>query len=478
MEPPSVVETSAPVERGPRGWLRTVIDAVRGSATEDYTREDLGRAIILLAIPMVLEMVLESVFAVVDTFFVARLGADAVATVGLTEAMLTLIFAVAMGLSMATTAMVARRIGESDREGAAVAAAHAIGIGVLVSLITAVVGVAAAPALLGLMGASASVIEMGYAYTAILIGGSLTIFLLFLINAIFRGAGDAAIAMRVLWFSNLINLVLDPCLIFGLGPFPELGLTGAAIATTIGRGIGVAFQLWVLFGGHGRIHLQARHFRFDPAVAWRLLRVSGNGIFQFLIQTASWIGLVRIVAIFGSGALAGYTIAIRIIIFTILPSWGLSNAAATLVGQNLGAGRPDRAERSVWLTSLYNMVFLGLVSVVFVGMPEPLVRIFTRDPEVVAHGVDCLRYVSSAYVFYAFGMVIVQAFNGAGDTRTPAIINLFCYWMFQIPMAWALALPLGLGPVGVFLSIAIAESVLAVVSVLVFRRGKWREQKI
>jgi putative MATE family efflux protein len=427
---------------------------------------------------MVLEMVMESLFGIVDVFFVARLGADAVATVGLTESILSVIFGVAMGLSMATTAMVARRIGEKDPEGAAVAAVHSIGIGVVVALVIAAAGFWLAPHLLGWMGASPSIVATGSTYTRVMLGGVVSIFLLFLINAIFRGAGDAAIAMRTLWIANAINIVLDPCLINGWGPFPRLGVTGAAVATTIGRSTGVLYQLAKLLGGRGRVKVHRRQIKLDTEVLQRLVRVSLNGMLQFLIATASWLGLVRIAAMFGSAAIAGYTIAIRILIFAILPSWGLANAAATLVGQNLGAGKPGRAERSVWLTGFYNMIFLGCVAVLFIAFAERIIGIFTNDSAVVPLGVACLRFVSYGYVFYAYGMVMVQAFNGAGDTLTPTFINFFCYWLFQIPLAYTLAIKSGMGANGVFLAIAISESALAVVAMLFFRRGKWKKQKI
>jgi putative MATE family efflux protein len=328
------------------------------------------------------------------------------------------------------------------------------------------------------MNATPEIIAVGTGYGRIILGGNIVIMFLFLNNAIFRGAGDATIAMRSLWIANIINLVLDPCLIFGLGPFPRLGVTGSAIASTIGRGVGVLFQLYVLSRGQGRVRISRQQMRVDPRVMLRLLRVSIGGMFQFLVATASWLGLVRIVAIFGGAALAGYTIAIRIIIFAILPSWGMSNAAATLVGQNLGAGKPERAERSVWVTGFCNMVFLGLVTIVFVAFARPLINIFTTDPEVVPYGIDALRYISYGYVFYAYGMVMVASFNGAGDTTTPTLINLACYWLFQIPLAYTLALPIGLGARGVFLAICIAESTIAVVGILVFRRGKWKTRKI
>jgi putative MATE family efflux protein len=454
-----------------------VREAIAGSQ-QDFTQGSLGRAILLLAVPMVLEMSMESLFGVVDMYWVARLGPDAVAAVTISESLLTLVFAVALGLSMSTTAMVARRIGEKNPEAAAVAAVQAILIGLAVSAAVGVAGAVWARPLLRLMGAAPAVVAGGWAYTAIVLGGSVTILLLFLINAVFRGAGDAAIAMRTLWFANLVNIVLDPCFIYGWGPFPEMGLPGAAVATTIGRGLGVCYQLWVLFSGRGRVVVRRADVRLEPVVLWRLFRISLTGMFQFFISTASWLGLVRIIAVFGSAALAGYGVAIRIIIFSILPSWGLSNAAATLVGQNLGARQPDRAERSVWTTGFYNMVFLGLLALVFIVVPGPLVRIFTSDPAVVSVGVDCLRYISYGYVFYAYGMVMVQAFNGAGDTFTPTVINLFCYWLWEIPLAYVLARWTGLGVTGVFLAIAIAESTTALVGILAFRRGRWKKHEI
>ncbi|MGH7496449.1 MAG: MATE family efflux transporter [bacterium] len=451
--------------------------ALRGAELE-FTEGSLGRAIVLLAIPMVLEMVMESIFAVVDVFFVAKLGADAVAAVGLTESVITLVYAVAIGLSMATTAMVARRIGEKDRQGAIVAAVQAIAIGIVLSLPITVAGVLFAPQILAWMGASANVVTIGAGYTLVMLGSNLTIMMLFLINAVFRGAGDAAIAMRVLWLANTINVVLDPCLIFGFGPFPELGLQGAAIGTLIGRGAGVVYQVYLLFKGRGRIQIRRTDLQLVPAVMLQLLRTSLGGVFQILIATASWVGLTRIVSTFGSSALAGYTIAIRIIVFTLLPSWGLSNAAATLVGQNLGAGKPERAEKSVWLTGFGNMLFLAGLALIFVLFAEELVGFFTTEAEVTPYATSCLRIVSYGYLFYAYGMVIVQAFNGAGDTYTPTLINLGCYWLFQIPLAYALAMPLQAGPQGVFVAITVAESLIAVVGLMIFRRGNWKTKKI
>jgi putative MATE family efflux protein len=423
-------------------------------------------------------MSMESLFGIVDVFWVASLGPDAVAAVGLTEGLLTLIFAAAMGLCMATTAMVARRIGEKDPAGAAAAAVQSILLGLLISLPIGLGGALFAPQLFRLMGASPEVVATGSSFGAIMLGGNATIFLLFLVNAIFRGAGDAVSAMRALWIGNAINLLLDPCLIFGLGPFPEMGVTGNAIATNIGRGIGVLYQVSVICRGNGRLTIGREQLRIDWPVLWRLLKVSLSGMFQFLIPMASYLVLVRMVSMFGSAALAGYTIALRIIIVAILPAWGMCNAAATLVGQNLGAKQPDRAETSVWRIGLYNMVFLCGVAVTFISFAEPMIRFFTRDSSVIPFGVDCLRMVSYGYGFYAYGMVLVQAFNGAGDTNTPTIINVFCYWLFQLPLAYVLSQPFGLGAQGVFLAITLAESVLAVVSIFFFRLGRWKEQQI
>ena len=446
--------------------------AVRGTQ-QDYTEGSLNRAVFLLSVPMILEMVMESVFGVLYVYFVGRLGPEAVASVGLTESFLAIVFAVAIGLSMSVTALVARRIGEKQPEQAAHTAVQAIALGVAASLPFAVAAFWSRE-LLGLMGAPSSVIETGWGYTAWMLAGNASIMLLFLINAVFRGAGDATVAMRSLWLANAVNIVLDPCLIFGLGPFPELGVTGAAIGTTIGRAVGVAYQLRALGSPHGRLGVGRRHLRLDRGVMLHLAKVSIGGIGQFLIGTASWLGLVRILTPFGAAALASYTIALRIVIVALLPSWGMSNAVATLVGQNLGAGKPDRAERSVWLVGLYNMAFLLGVMVVFLVWAEPLIAVFTSDPAVQSLGATCLRVVSYGYAFYAWGMVLVQAFNGAGDTATPTWINLGCYWCFQIPLALLLARGFDWGPTGVFFAITIAEALLAVVGLVVFRRGAWK----
>ena len=445
---------------------------------QDFTEGSLSRGIALLAVPTVLEMAMESTFGLVDAFWVARLGSEAMATVGLTESLVVLIFSIAMGLSVAATATVARRIGEKDPEGAAIASVQAIGCGMAISLAAGIGGALFAPQLLGLMHATPGVIRTGSRYTAVLLGGNASIILLFLINGIFRGSGDAATAMRTLWLANLINMVLDPCLIYGYAGFPGLGVMGAAVATTTGRGVGVAYQLWVLFGGCGRVAVGRRHLRIDWPVLRRLLRVTRTSMIQYFVSTASWVTLARINASFGSAAAAGYTLALRIILFGILPSWGICCAAATLVGQNLGAKRPDRAERAVWLAGSYNMAFLTLVGIVFFFGAPFFVRGFTSDPQVVSIAVQCLKYVSLGYPFYAWGMIMEQAFNGAGDTATPTWINLFCYWMLQLPLAWWLAQTAGLGPRGVYLAICSAESVLAVVSVVLFRRGRWKQVQI
>src|ERR1700737_4617876 len=455
----------------------SIREALRGSH-QDFTTGSLNRAIFLLAVPMVLEMVLESLFAVVDVFWVGRLGANAVATVGLTESMLSLVFAVGMGLSLSTTAMVARRIGEKDPEGAAVAGVQAIAIGLAVSFVVGVPCFFFAPQLLRLMGASPQIIATGSGYARIALGGSGAIMLLFLNNAIFRGAGDAAIAMRLLWVSNIINLVLDPCLIFGWGPFPKLGVTGAALATFTGRSVGVLYQFYRLLRGTERIRILRQQIRLELGVLWRLLRVSATGILQFAIAHTSWIGLVRIVSLFGSAALAGYTIGIRILIFIILPSWGLSNAAATLVGQNLGAKRPDRAEKAVWRTGFYNMIFLGVIGICFVFFAEPTVRLFTHDREVIPLAAACLRILSYGNIAYAYGMVMLQAFNGAGDTVTPTIVNLFGFWFLEIPIAYILAIPAHMRSNGVFLSIVIAEAAIAAAGIILFKQGRWKRRQI
>jgi len=460
----------------PGGWWATIREALRGSH-QDYTAGPVGRAILLLAIPMVLEMVMESIFAVADVFWVSRLGPDAVATVGITESVLALIYTAAMGLSIGVTAMVARRIGEKNPAGAAEAAVQGIGLGIVMSLGIALAGVPLAARLLTVMGAGPDVLAH-VSYTRVMLGGNVTILLLFLINATFRGAGDAAIAMRTLWLANGINILLGPCLIFGVGPFPRLGVTGAAIATNIGRGTGVLYQLYRLLRRDARVVVRRSDLQLRPAVMWKLLVLSFSGTIQVFIGTASWIGLIRILASFGSDVLAGYLIGIRIILLALLPSWGMANAAATLVGQGLGAGNPDRAERAVWRAGLYNLVFLGLVGAVFIIAAGPIIGVFTHDPAVAVVGIECLRWVSAGFLFYAYGMVVTQSFNGAGATWTPTFLNLACFWACEVPLAYVLSRVLGWGPSGVFVAIPVAFSVLAVASVLLFRRGGWKLKRV
>ncbi len=460
------------------GLWTTIKRSIAGDQHADYTSGPIGRAVFLLSVPMVLEMMMEAVFAVADIFFVARLGAEAVAVVGLTEAVLTLVYALAIGLSMAATAMVSRRIGEKRPEAAAEVAGQVLLVGLVFSAVIGSVGIFYAGDVLRLMGASSGVIEQGVGYTSFLLGGSVTIMFLFLINAIFRGAGDASIAMRSLWLANGVNIVLDPCLIFGLGPFPEMGVTGAAIATNIGRGVGVIYQLYYLFGVRGRINVQLRHLRLVPKVALRFVRLSLGGIGQFLVATSSWIVLTRLMATYGSTAVAGYTIASRVIMFALLPSWGMGNAAATLVGQNLGAGKPERAQRSVWTAARFNFIAMMFVAIGFILFPASIIGIFDQDPEVLRYGAACLRWISYGFGLYAIGTVVVQAFNGAGDTFTPTLINLLCFWVLQIPLAYALAKSAGFGPTGVFMAVMIAESILTVVAVIVFRRGRWKTHAV
>ena len=458
--------------------LTAIKDAILGDPHRDFTEGSIPRAITLLAIPMVLEMMMESLFAVVDIFWVAHLGSDAVATVGFTESLLTLLYAVAMGLGISAAATVARRIGEKKPDAAADVAVQSIFLGLLTALILGLAGGIFARLLLRAMGASPAVIATGTNYARAIYGGSGTVLLLFLINAVFRGAGDASLAMRVLWTANVINMLLNPCLIFGLGPFPKLGVTGSGVGTTIGRGCGVLMQLWFLFGGKSRVVVHLSQFRLLPELMLRLVRLSLGGMFQNLIGMASWIVLVRIIATFGSAAVASYTLAIRIMIFALLPSWGMANAAATMVGQNLGAKKPHRAEQAVWRAGLYNMVFLGLVAVIFIAFAEPLIGIFTRDPRVVPLAASALRTIAYGFVFYAWGMVLVQAFNGAGDTVTPTILNLICFWGWQLPLAWFLAFPAKAGAGGVFATIAISYSTFAILAFLTFRRGKWKGKTV
>jgi putative MATE family efflux protein len=484
--PMSVLETTTPQPADGRAqslWSRVVSlwpsvrEALKGSH-QDFTTGSLNRSILLLAIPMVLEMVLESLFAVVDVFWVGRLGANAVATVGLTESLLALVFAIGLGLSLSTTAMVARRIGEKDPEEASVAGVQAIVLGLVISLGMGIPAGIYAPQLLHLMGASPAIVSEGSGYARIALGGCGAIILLFLNNAIFRGAGDAAIAMRLLWVSNIINLILDPCLIFGIGPFPHLGVTGAALATFSGRSIGVLYQFYRLLKGSERIRVLVRQVRLNMDVMLRLLRVSLTGMLQFAIANASWIFLVRIVSIFGSDSVAGYTVAIRIVVFFVLPSWGLSNAAATLVGQNLGARRPDRAAEAVWRTGFYNMLFLGSIGIFFIIFATPVVKLFVVDPAVIPIAAVALRTFACGNIGYAYGMVMLQAFNGAGDTLTPTFVNFFGFWVLELPLAWVLAVNLHLHAEGAFLAIVIAECSMAVAGIILFRQGRWKKKMI
>ncbi|MFN7115375.1 MAG: MATE family efflux transporter [Saprospiraceae bacterium] len=452
-------------------------EAINGEEKE-YTSGSINRAIVLLSIPMILEMVMESLFAVVDVYFVSKISVDAVATVGLTESVLTLIYSVAIGMSTAATAMVARRVGEQKPEEASVAAMQSIFLAIGLSVLIGVPGFIFADDILRFMGGSEQLIAAGVGYTRIALGSNIVVMLLFLLNGVFRGAGDAAIAMRVLWIANGINIVLDPLLIFGIGPFPEMGVEGAAMATMIGRGTGVLLQIYYLIKGTGVIKLAKRHLVIVWDVIARLLSVGWTGTLQFLIMSASWIFLIRIISEFGSDAVAGYTVAIRVIMFTTLPSWGLSNAAATLVGQNLGAGEPERAETSVWRASYYNMLFLLILSIGLMIGAQPIIELFTTAPKVVEAGVMGLRILCSGYVLWAYGSVVMQALNGAGDTRTPTIINLICFWALEIPLGYILAVWLGWGLAGVCAAVVISESVWAVMGIVVFRQGRWKKVQI
>lgn len=445
----------------------------------DFTKGSIPAALIILAIPMILEMSMESLFAIVDTFFVSKLGAESIAVVGLTESVLALIYAVGVGLSIGATATVARRVGEKDLDGAARTATHVVYLGVTVSLVMAAIGVIFAPNILKVLGAEPHVIELGVPFMRIMMGTNLVIVFLFLLNGIFRGAGDAAIAFRVLVIANGLNILFCPLFIFGIGPFPELGVTGAAVATVCGRGAGVLFAAWALFGRrNGRLEVRREHWTFDPKLLWGLITLSGNAVLQFLIATASWSGLVMIVAGFGSIAIAGYQIGLRVIIFVLLPAVGLANAAATLVGQNLGAGQPERAERSVWMAGFINAALLGFAGLFFVLFSDLVVSIFTTDPNVAQYGRDCLRIVGYGYAFYGLGMVMESSFNGAGDTWTPTYLNFFIFWLFEIPLAYVLAYHFGFGPQGVFWAITLAFSLLAVAAALLFKRGKWKLKSI
>lgn len=439
---------------------------------------NIDRAIILLAIPMTLEMVMESFFAIVDIFFVSRIGVNAIAVVGLTESMLTITYSLGWGLAMGTTAMIARRVGEKDNAGASVSAVQAIYLAFIISVPIMIIGIFFSEDLLRLMGASESIIEEGSGYTKLALGSNLIVILIFLNNGIFRGAGDAALAMRSLWIANSINIILDPMFIFGIGPFPEMGVEGAAAATVIGRTSGIVYQLYHFNKGKGLIKIHENNWQFKTDIILRLIKLSAGVTAQFIISSASWIFLMRIISTFGSTALAGYTIAIRIVVFTLLPAWGFSNAAATMVGQNLGAKQPERAEKSVWRTGFFNMVFMGSVMIIFFAFGNNIAAFFSDEKEVINNAANCLRIFAMGYLFYAFGMVLVQSFNGAGDTRTPTIMNVFIFWMFQIPLAYTLAILLSIGPTGVYYSIVISESTFSVIGYFLFKRGKWKTIKV
>lgn len=452
-------------------------EAVSGKE-QNFTKGSIRRAVFMLSVPMILEMLMESIFAIVDIFYVSQVSVNAVATIGLTESVITLVYAIAIGLSMAATAVVARRIGEEDKKGASQAAVQIIILGIVVSLGVSAIGVFYPKDILSLMGGEPDLIAEGYGYTQVLMAGNVTIMLLFLINAIFRGAGDASVAMWALVVSNGLNIILDPLFIFGIGPFPEYGVMGAAVATTIGRGTAVIFQLLVLFYGWGRIKIGFKDLVLKIEIMLNLIKVSLGGIGQFIIGTSSWVFLMRIMSEFGSEVLAGYTIAIRIMMFTFLPAWGMSNAAATLVGQNLGAQKPDRAEQSVWKTGKYSAIFMGLVSIIYLIFAPEIMFLFNQEPEVVRQGALCLRVISSGYIFYGYGMVVINAFNGSGDTRTPTYINFVCFWLFQLPFAYLMALNLEFGPMGIFLAITLAEVLIAILGIIWFKKGKWKLVKV
>jgi MATE family, multidrug efflux pump len=451
--------------------------AVSGKEQE-FTSGSIRRAVFMLSIPMILEMLMESIFAIVDIFYVSQVSVNAVATIGLTESVITLVYAVAIGLSMAATAIVARRIGEKDREGASQAAVQVIFLGILVAAVISAIGILYPKEILQLMGGEPELIAEGYGYTQVLLGGNVTIMLLFLINAIFRGAGDASIAMWALVLSNGLNIILDPMFIFGFGPIPAFGVEGAAIATTIGRGTAVLFQILVLFYGWSKIKVTIKDLILRAAVMLNLIKVSIGGIGQFLIGTSSWVFLMRIMSEFGSEVLAGYTIAIRVMMFTLMPAWGMSNAAATLVGQNLGAEKPQRAEDSVWKTGKYSAIFMGIVSIVYLIFASEIISWFTQEPEVIKNGALCLRIIAAGYVFYGYGMVIINAFNGSGDTKTPTWINFICFWIFQLPFAYLMALTFDFGPIGVFMAITLAEVLITIIGVYWFKKGYWKKIKV
>ncbi|WP_339814461.1 MATE family efflux transporter [uncultured Imperialibacter sp.] len=460
-----------------RKYLRYFLEALKGGE-QDFTEGNLNKAIFLLSIPMIIEMSMESIFAVVDVFFVSKVSVNAVATVGLTESVMMIVYSVAVGLSMAATATVARRIGEKNPQAASVAAVQAVILGLSFALVIGLAGAFYAREILQIMGGSPELIAEGYGYTRWIFLGNVSLMLIFLINAIFRGAGDASIAMWALLLANSINCVLDPLFIFGFGPIPAMGVEGAAIATTTGRSIGVVFQVYHLFRGNSRIKITVRSLVVKWDILKNMVKVSIGGVGQFLIESASWIFLMRVMSLFGESALAGYTISFRVLVFTLMPSWGLANAAGTLVGQNLGALKPDRAETSVWRTALINVIFLGIVGAVFLIFAEEVIAVFTPDEAVVSFGTQSLQIICLGYVFFAYGMVLIQAFNGAGDTKTPSVINIFVFWIFQIPFAYWLAVTMEWGPSGVFWAIAVAHSLLAIIGVIIFRRGRWKTVQV
>ena len=457
--------------------FKTIVDAIRG-VEMDYTQGSVNKAIVLLSIPMIIEMLGEGLFAIVDAYFVSQVGNEAFATVVLTETVATILYSLAIGISIAATAMVARRIGEKNKEGANRAAAQAIILAGGISIIISIIGIFFADEILAMMGAEPAVIEVGRTYTQILLGGNIVIMLLFILNGIFRGAGDASMAMRSLWVANIINIILDPLLIFGIGIFPEMGVTGAAIATTIGRGIGVSFQLYILFKGNRIIKLNLSYFKPNLDILKKISDVAITGTGQFIISSASWIFLMRLIAEFGTDAVNGYGLAIRIIIFTILPAWGIANAAATLMGQNLGAKQPDRAEISVMRSAYFNVGFMFLVSLVYFFGAIPLISIFNDQPTVIEIGAEALRVFAIGYIFFGFGMVINQAFGGAGDTRTPTLINFLTFWVLQIPLAYFLTKQADWGVSGVYWAVVISETFLAVFSFWIFKKGRWKTIKI
>lgn len=460
-----------------RAFFKIFKQALRGEE-EDYTSMKVNRAIVLLAIPMILEMAMESLFAIVDAFFVGKVGPGALATIGFTESVLTIVYSMAFGLAMATTAIVARRWGEKDVEGAAKSSGTAIIIGCSIAIILGIVGFFFAPDVLGLMGAEPEVIATGSTYTRIMFSSQIVIMLLFLHNGIFRGSGNAASAMRALWIANGLNIVLDPLFIHGIGSIEGMGVTGAAVATTIGRSVGVIYQVYILYFAGKSIRLKLTDLSFELPLVKKIINVASGGAGQFLIASASWIFLMRIMADYGTAVIDGYTASIRVIIFAILPAWGMSNAAATLVGQNLGAGHPDRAAESAWTTAKYAMYFLVAVAILMFILAPQILTIFSEDPETIATGTFCLRFIAAGYPMFAYGMVLTNAFNGAGDTRTPTYLNVFCFWVLQIPIAWALANWMGWHENGVYVAVVFSQTVLALLSIYLFKRGSWKTKQV